>query len=743
MAEWDVEVDGTIYRIEGGDTPPTEQEARDAVRYYSGESSDESSNYNLNGQSVPLSDVTFIGRQGEPGLDATPLDIAADVSNTQWQGILDRVPGYRPVMTHSMYVGRYLTDPEYRKIPYSEAIKHAESQYLDYLGAERNPAAYTSGMLAGIPATATFIPGGAAKAGAGTVAQSYLKGLGKSTLGGSVYGAALSLSDALARGELPSLQDFAGSTVFGGLAGGAGYSAVRGGLAGAEWLANKLAPAAGIVSTRLGDYLREFHPSIYNKLYKGATTYKNVSGVGKKALLSSVSDDAVRYGTVDDPLFVTPNSFNEDAITEIAMKDVGSARNIGVKIKPYQQRVASEINNNINSYGKNIGTPADLQARELILSGKYAGLENKLRNEVISYDDLVKAFSEGRGTSDAETIAQTIIDGIRGQASVGTLAEMGVATGTKIPSNIVSKFDDLVSEYSKGRSILEATRMAEKSLRDSKLLDYSQVKVPASALHSYVKTLAKKAVTNASKEDAIVMDGLLNAISKKVPMVRSYKQDYNTYYKIAEGAAEGRSLYNNSSITQPEAIRGAIYKPVTRYDSKIGMSIDDKPLTDVVINARKTGFVSKIAEDMNKVDSFIEMPNKAQQSFFATEASASGGKSLTDLVEHYNYLKRISDITDAASGKIKEPAVDALNAAAASLYSNKLAAIANAPVTRRALSKMGVATGTKRLNEFMQLPVREVDKFMYPGTDILVPYSRAVGGRIGVVRRDEKRKSED
>lgn len=710
MAEWDVEVDGTIYRIEGGDTPPTEQEARDAVRYYSGESSDESSNYNLNGQSVPLSDVSFIRDPEGPGLDATPLDIAADVANTQWQGILDRVPGYRPAITHASYVSRYLTDPEYRKVPYSEAIKHAESQYLDYLGAERNPAAYTSGMLAGIPATATFIPGGAAKVGAGTVAQSYLKGLGKSTLGGSAYGAALSLSDSLARGELPSLQDFAGSTVFGGLAGGAGYSAVRGGLAGAGWLANKLAPVAGIVSTRLGDYLREFHPSIYNKLYKGATTYKNVSGVGKKALLSSVSDDAVRYGTADDPLFVTPNSYNEKAITEIAMKDVGSAKDIGFKVKPYQQRVASEINNNINSYGKNIGTPADLQARELILSSKYAGLENKLRNEVISYDDLVKAFSEGRGTSDAETIAQTIIDGIRGQASVGTLAEMGVATGSKIPVTIG---------------------------------DYTTVKLPASAIHSYVKTLAKKAVTNASKEDAIVMDGLLNVISKKVPMVRSYKQDYNTYYKIAEGAAEGRSLYNNSSITQPEAIRGIIYKPVTRYDSKIGMSIDDKPLTDVVINARKSGFVSKIAEDMNKVDSFVSTPNKAQQSFFATEASASGGKSLADLVEHYNYLKRISDITDAASGVIKEPAVDALNAATASLYSNKIAAVANAPATRRALSKMGVATGTKRLNEFMQQPVREINKFMYPETDILVPYSRAVGGRIGVVRRDEKRKSED
>ena len=35
QAMWDVEVDGIIYRIEGdGDTPPTEQEARDAVKKY-------------------------------------------------------------------------------------------------------------------------------------------------------------------------------------------------------------------------------------------------------------------------------------------------------------------------------------------------------------------------------------------------------------------------------------------------------------------------------------------------------------------------------------------------------------------------------------------------------------------------------------------------------------------------------------------------------------------------------------
>lgn len=670
MPVWTVEIDGIKYNIEGGNRPPTEQEARSAIQSYN--SSRFTENY-------------------DPGLDSTPSDIAFDVARTTALSTLDRVPGYRPLVTHGMYVARSLTDPEYRKLPYKEGIKYASDSYLSGLGEDRNPAASIAGNLAGMYATFPFI----INKGVGNAGQGLLKGISHAGAQGGLYGGLLSASDAVAKGELPSLEDVLRSTAIG--AGVAG--SVYGGLRGAASLGSTL---LGSVSPKAIAYMQGRFPNLYRKLFKSATAFKNVTGeTDKSRVISSINDDAVKYGTQNDPLFVTPNKYNEQAIRELTKTDVGSAKNIGFKVKDYRAKAASDLQNKIYTYGDGVGSADDIARRAKTLGDKYTNfsneLENASRDKYITYKDFIDGFNG---------------DEVRARVAMKGIRDTAIGTGEEA-------------------RILNASRIEKGEMFTN--INPENLVLPPSAVNKYVVNLSNDASSKAANSELI--DGTINALSKKFPKIRPYKRDYNKFFKISDATKEGRDIYVNKELTSSSSIREKMYDPVKTYKSGVGSKIDEE-LTKDVIKARKTGFTSRYLEDINE-GSVVRKPNVAQTQFLSSEASSNQG-DISKLIDKYNYLKRIDDIIDTATGSVKEPAVDMVQLGTTSAYSNRAAAALNSPTVRRWLNKVGLSKGGKRIYDFLQIPTKEVDLYMNPGSDTGVQLLRYLGG-YGVKRTDEGR----
>lgn len=684
MAKWDVEVDGTVYRIEGGDTPPTEQQARAAVQSYDTEK------------------VSPERRALENRIDryGATLGTLGDVLNTETMGLMDRFPGYRPAITNAAAGLRSLINEDYRSLPWSERVKDAEKYYFDYMGADRNPEAYLAGNLAGIPVQATIMPGfpGA------KVSQSVLGGIARSAGAGAGYGALLSLSDAAARGELPSVPDLLGSAALGGLTAGGLYGAGRGVIAGGSRLASKYGPpiaaALSKVSSRVRDNLSSLSEPVANRLskltnknvYSGATNFKNIGAVGKENVVSSVKKDASYFGTENEPIFTTPNKHVKDAIVEVAAKDVGSAKDIGFKVKPYRAEAETRLSNELNSYGNAIGTPANISRNATILSNKYESLAKNLEeapfDKYITYKDIVKGFNGD------EVMAKTAINRMKRDLSVGEAARATKASG----------LGDKTIEYADPEAIV----------------------LSPSAVNNYVRSLSKESALEPANNE--VANGLLNTLAAKYPNIREYKADYGRHFAIMEAAEEGRRLQSNPEIVSPETIAMEMYKPVRTYKAGVGREID-KDLTTAVFNARRSGFVSKYIEDMNAGNS-VKTPNTAQKEFFHMESLGSPGKDISKLIDKYNYLKEVDDYLEAASGTIKAPSADALQAVTGLAYQNKVAAELNSPVFRRALRKLGLDKGAKNTAEFLQTPVSDIDFYMNPAADRMVPFFGIAGGAV-------------
>lgn len=668
MARWQVSIDGSTYEIESDkDTPPSESEAREIV-----------STYNKQQALPPMQDYV--------PTEATPLDVAGDVANTMAINFIDWIPGVKPALTHAADLARYAVNEEYRDLPYSERIQYAKDYYNNYVGDERNPIPTLTGNIAGgLSAALGLTPAAGASsavsraampAGQTSRAAGYAKRIMSGALGGGAYGALDALSESAAGGELPSVNDLALYTGLGSAFGAAVPAVVPPVIAAAR-------KAGGAVSPALRRMAQEAN-RLADK-YKGATSYKKVSGYSKGDLLPKIKSDINRFGTGGEPLIATPSKENLYAASVIARDAPREANAIGLKVEPYLRNQANRMDDVYRSAGDDIGTEAYRIREGERLAKKWRELDANIQNaspdQYISYDDILKVSNDNKEAADAIWTYYRRVS----QESPGLSVQDAVHVSNK-----------KISPATVSKAIREISRLTDNS---TKTADESLLKI------SY---------------DLLESKGFKN--------IGQYKHDYNKFFETNRAFGEGKDIAKMNQIT---AVEERMNHPVVKRSVVDSSStVNDMDITPNVIAARRSGFVEGSRDAFNRGQTTNNFTNTQK-----TYMQENGMGDILTETERLDYLNNISTIL-RAPGDISSASEQAAQAISNLFYPHGWVSAISSRPARGALNIMSGEKKAKELAEFILSPANQAEELLNPSrTNMQAIINSLIGGTIDELER--------